>query len=259
MGSPEAPPPERRVDKALRRYDDGEASAILERAAARETRPDLPAPHDPTLDDLMAAAAEVGLDPAEVRRAAAVVARGRPDVAERAIGGPSRREVTARLVGARIPSDAHLLVRLAEDALGGRGEVVESAPGRFLWQRGGAGSRSELSMTEADGALTLSAWCDRGGENAGLWFLGALAWAGLSALTPIFAWLPGVGKLAAFLLTPPLVAFPFRRGADRRLVARLERLAMDVLRLADDEAAIRARSAPGEPPPPRALPDGSAR
>ena len=56
-----------------RRFADEEVAAILRRASVRELGADLPSPHDPTLSDLMAAAAEVGLDPGEVRRAAAVV------------------------------------------------------------------------------------------------------------------------------------------------------------------------------------------
>ncbi|HKJ03304.1 MAG TPA: hypothetical protein VJ997_12640 [Longimicrobiales bacterium] len=224
-----------------RRFADHEVAAILRRASIREALPGFPSPHDPTVDDLMAAAVEVGLDPGEVRRAAAVEVRRGATLVDRALGAPDHREVSARLAGARIPADPWEVVRRAEEALGGRGRVVEGAPGRFVWRSDGVGSRNRLTLAERDGVLELTVSTDRAGYYVGLWFVGLLAWAGLSMTTPLGT-LPLLGKVLGFLVTPPLVARPFWAAADRRARERLERLALDVLRIAEAGDA-----APGDP------------
>jgi hypothetical protein len=219
-----------------RRFDDDEVAAILRRASIRDAGAGFPSPHDPTVDDLMAAAAEVGLDPGEVRRAAAVEVRRGGSVVDLALGGPDHREVFARLEGARIPRDPWQVVRWAEQALGSKGKVVESAPGRFVWLSDGVGSRNRLALVERDGALELTASTDRAGYYVALWFAGLLAWATLSMTTPLGA-LPVLGKVVAFFVTPPLLARPFWTAADRRIGETLERLALDVLRMAEDSDA----------------------
>lgn len=219
-----------------RRFRDDEVSLILARAASRESQGDLPAPHDPTLEDLMAAAAEAGLDPSEVRRAAAVVPRVGESGVDRILGGPHRREVTAVLPGGGIPPDPTAMARCAETALGVPGVVVESTPGRFTWRADGALGRSTLTLQERDGALELALSTERGGHYLGLWFLGLLAWAALSALTPLGA-LPALGKLVSFLVTPVVAAYPFRAAADRRLRAQQERAALDILRLTEERGS----------------------
>lgn len=228
-----------------RRFLDEEVSAILARAAARESRPDLPAPHDPTLADLMAAAAEAGLDPAEVRRAAAVIPTAGESGLERILGAPARREIAAVLEGARIPADTPTVARWAQAALGGRGKVTSSGPEGFEWRSDGVLGRNSLALMERDGALALTVTTERGGYHLGLWFLGLAAWAALSAVTPLGA-LPLLGKLLAFLVTPIVVAHPFRATADRRLRARQERLALDVLRLAEASLPPSLPGAPAE-------------
>lgn len=218
-----------------RRFRDDEVAVILARAASKESRGDLPTPHDPTLEDLMAAAAEAGLDPSEVRRAAAVAPRGGESGVDRVLGGPHRREVTAVLPGSRIPTDPAAVARCAEAALGVPGVVVERGPGRFAWRADGAMGRSALTLEERDGAVELSLSTERGGHYLGIWFLGLLAWAALMAVTPLGA-LPALGKLVSFLVTPVAVAYPFRAATDRRVRARQERAALDILRLVEERA-----------------------
>jgi hypothetical protein len=209
-------------------------AAILARAASRDASPDLPAPHDPTLADLMAAAAEAGLDPAEVRRAAALVPPAPAGFAGVALGAPDRREVVAVLEGARLPADTHALVRAAERLAGGRGDVVDSAPGLLVWEERHLGGGTTMSAAEAGGALELRVSADRAGAYAGLWFAGLVAWAALSALTPLGA-LPLLGKALGFVLAPVLIARPFWVVADRRLRGRLEVAVMDLARVADQQ------------------------
>jgi hypothetical protein len=225
-----------------RRFRDDEVAGILARAASQETRTDLPAPHDPTLADLMAAAAGAGLDPAEVRRAAALVPSAGGGFASVALGGPDRREVSAALAGTRLPADHRALSREVERLTGRRGEVLTSEPGRFVWEERHVGGRTTVSLVEEGGALEVRASADRAGHYLGLWFGGLVEWALLSGLTPLGA-LPLAGQLLAFLATPVLLARPFWTLSDRKARARLERLVLDLARAAEEAGAPAAPDA----------------
>ena len=234
-----------------RRFRDDEVAAILARAASREAGTDLPAPHDPTLADLMAAAADAGLDPGEVRRAAALLPAVEGGLATVALGAPDRREARAVLDGVRIPTDTRLLVREAERAAGRRGEVVTSERGRFLWEERHLGGGTTVSLTEEEGVLEVHVSADRAGHYLGLWFGGLVGWAVLSALTPLGA-LPLLGQALAFALTPFVIARPFWVASDRKLRAGLERAVLDVSRAAEggSEGAEPPGSAGGAALPP---------
>jgi len=225
--------PAPRPSAPVRRYGDDEVAAILARASTRESGAGLPAPHDPTLADLMAAAADAGLDPAEVRRAASLVAPAPGGTARVALGAPDRREALAVLEGVPFPTETHALVREAERATGRRGEVVEASPGRFLWQERHAGGGTEVSLTPAGDALEVRVRMDRAGDYGALWFGGLVGWAVLSALTPLGA-LPLLGKALGFMIAPFVVARPFWVASDRKAAARLERLALDLARVAEE-------------------------
>lgn len=227
------PVPAPRRPAMERRFRDDEVAAILGRAAARESRADLPAPHDPTLDDLMVAAAGAGLDPAEVRRAAALLPPSAAGAAALLLGAPDRREAVAVLEGSRLPAEIRALTREAERAAGNRGAVVEEAPGRFVWEERHLGGRTTVALAEEEGALEVRVSADRAGTYAGLWFGGLVGWAVLSALTPLGA-LPVLAQALAFVVTPFLLARPFWAASDRRVRARLERAVLDLARAAEE-------------------------
>lgn len=117
-----------------RRLPEHEVDLILRRAADVEARSDLPVPGDATLEDLMRAAEEAGLDPAEVRRAAAVLPAAGGGLAAAIFGAPDRQDVRGFLEGTRLPEARQALVRAAEGTIGHAGEVIGSDPRRFLWQ-----------------------------------------------------------------------------------------------------------------------------
>ena len=196
----------------------------------------------------MAAAQEAGLDPAEVRRAAALEVRRIPGMADVLLGAPGQREVSARLEGARIPADTRQVVRWAEETMGKSGKVVDSSPGTFTWRADGPGSRNRVTLAEREGALEVTVSTDRAGNYVGLLFVGLLAWAGLSIATPVGA-LPLLAKILGPFITPPLVVRPFWAATDRRLRERLETLALDILRLADErDPAAPSEGAAGNDP-----------
>lgn len=249
-GDPQAPlPAPRPSELPERRFRDDEVAAILTRAASQETRTDLPAPHDPTLADLMAAAADAGLDPADVRRAAALVPSAGGGFAGAALGAPDRRETTAVLEGVSLPSDTRLLAQEAERVTGRRGKVVASEPGRFLWEERHAGGGTTVSLVEEGGTLEIRASAERAGHYLGLWFGGLVGWAILSALTPMGA-LPLAGQVISFVATPFLLARPFWTVSDRKVRARLERMVLDLARAAEERGGrVGPRSGGGALPP----------
>ena len=232
-GTPPSDLPAPRPSAPVRRYGDDEVAAILARASDREAGAGLPAPHDPTLADLMAAAAEAGLDPAEVRRAASLVVPASGGAARLALGAPDRREILAVLDGTPFPAGTHALAREAERAAGSRGEVVEDSPGHFVWRERHTGGGTEVSLTQTGDALEVRVRADRAGRYAALWFGGLVGWALLSALTPLGA-LPILGKALGFVIAPFVAARPFWVAADRKEAARLERLVLDLARVAEE-------------------------
>ena len=88
-------------------------------------------------------------------------------------------------------------------------------------------------MTVAgEGAGHVSIVADRTGHYLVHWFLGLLGWVGLSSIAPF-----SVGPLAATLLllvTPVLLARPFWSRSARATRAKLDKLAMELLRIADE-------------------------
>lgn len=216
-----------------RRLRDEEVALILRRAADVETRPELPAAGGATLAEVMRAAEEVGLDPGEVRRAAAILPVSSGGAAQVAFGAPDRREVRAFLEGARLTGERHDLVRLAEAALSRSGEVQESDPGRFRWEETHLGGRTVLELEETQGGVAVRATAHRAGHYLGGWFLGLVGWAVLSALTNLTAVMAPLLVVLGFLLVPTLAMRPFWTRSDRTTKHRLERLLMDTLRLVD--------------------------
>jgi hypothetical protein len=227
-----------------RRFGDDEVAAILRRASVRDLATGLPSPHDPTLADLMAAAAEVGLDPGEVRRAAALVPAAGGGAATAVIGAPDRRACSAVLDGTTLPEARQNMVREAERHLGGNGQIMVSEPDRLVWQETHLGGRTTVEVRAVDGATEIDVRADRAGHYLGLWFLGLVGWATVSALSPLA--LPALPAALAFLAIPPLLVRPLWVRADRRLRARLEGAVMALARAVEEGAPAPPRDGSGE-------------
>ena len=82
----------------------------------------------------MVAATEVGLDPAAVRRAAAIIPSPKGGLSSVVLGAPDRRQIQAFLEDAPLPEGRTELVRASERLLGRRGEVLEDDSERFVWR-----------------------------------------------------------------------------------------------------------------------------
>jgi len=207
-----------------------EFDAILRRAAQSEQSPHVPAKHDLTVTELMEVAREVGLDPLAVRRSASIEQVGGTSALAATLGAPDRREIRAVIHGG-LPDDRRGLARAAGTVLVRSGEIVEDSAERFVWRESHGVGRTTVTVS-GEGAQEVSIVADRTGHYLVHWFLGLLGWAGLSTIAPF-----SLGPLATTLLllaTPVLLARPFWKLSDRATRDKLDELAMELLRVADE-------------------------
>ena len=206
---------------------------ILSRAAQSEQSPHVPTRHDLTVTDLIEVPREVSLDPLTVCRSASIERVAETGALAATLGAPDRREVRATLHGS-LPEDRLGLARAAERVLGRSGAIVEDAGQRFVWRENHGVGRTTVTVS-GEGSSEVSIVADRAGHYLVHWFLGLIGWAGLSSVAPF-----SVGPLAATLLllvTPVLLARPFWKRSDRATRARLDELAMELLRVAEEAGA----------------------
>jgi len=225
-----------------RRLSSGEVSAILQRASLVETHVALPAPYDPTVEDLVQAAREVGLDPALVRRAAAVVPVPESGPSVFLFGAEDRIRVRADL-RAPMPERRQALVRAAEHALGSAGEVTESDPDGFVWKGSGTLVRNRVTLRRAQDGLSLEVLSDRTGRYLLYWGISFLTLATLSGAVGGLATLGSMSPLlllAVPALLPVLMARPFWKRAQHRARERVELLGMELARLVEEDPAARS-------------------
>jgi hypothetical protein len=231
-----------------RRFSSHEAAHVLRRATDGEH---VAGPGGGlTLDELVAAARDAGIDPAAVRLAAAITpARANP-VQSLLVGAPVNPVVRARFQGEFAPAQAESLAALLEDRLELTGRVdVEG--GRVVWSEEHGFGRTEVSVRSAEGAVDVTATAERKGHLIGL-VLGILTslalllvplggFAGVTELLGSLAAL--VGPLATTALGTRLLWPLLQRPTLRRLEAAV--LAVGVM---VTETATPALPPPAPPP-----------
>jgi hypothetical protein len=204
-----------------------EVEDILRRASDADGSPHLPVTDGPTVADLMEAALEVGLDPANVRRASAVTPADLGGASRQITGAPTRTAMRADLPGAP-PSDWSFVADAAQRVTGRPGEVVQTGPDGVVWRENHGLGRTRVS---AD-ARGLYVEVDRGGYYLAHWFAGLLGWAALSSVLPVT--LGPVLASVLFLVTPVLMARPFWKRSHAKTRRQLEELTMELLRAAEE-------------------------
>ena len=216
-----------------RHVDSAEAERIFARVARHErARPEIGGAV--SVADLMEAAMEAGLDPDEVRRAAAIERVPSPDRFGGALFGTgTRHEVRAHLPDARLPDHVGSLERAAEAGLGHGGTLREGKGGRFVWGEDHALGRSTVAVEQREGGVDVRVSSDRTGLFTLTWFLGTFALSVVTALIGLQARIGLVLTIALIALLPPILARPFWRRTDREIVTTLEDTAMDLLRAVD--------------------------
>jgi len=220
-----------------RRFRDDEAAQILRRASSQELLSNLPSPHDSTLDDLVAAAQEVGMDPAAVRRAAMVSPLPESGAQAWVFGGQASRTVRGAIEGP-IPVDRGALARTTESIVGKAGSVVKSEPGTWAWESKGGVGRTAVLLKEEGGRTDVTVQGGRA-DLLALTYMSALV--GVAAISGSFGLFATVaatmGPLASLigLFGVPLLLTRFIFGRlDRGSKDRLEHLTMELLRVAEE-------------------------
>ena len=220
------------------RLREDEAGAILRRAAQRSLRRDLPSPHDLTLQGLMEVAAEVGLDPADVRRAAAVRPSSDSAVQRTVFGGQTGRTVRASSPHG-LPSSRTALVGAAEAVVGGSGKEVRSEADRWSWEAGGILGHTRATLRQADGGTEVVVSGNRTGAFAATYVPLLVGLGALSGTLGLFGAVTATaGPLVALLGlfgVPLLLARPLFRRGDAEAADRMEQLTMELLRALEAE------------------------
>ena len=179
-----------------RRFSRHEAALILKRATDGEIRAH--SSHDGlTLDELIAAAREAGIDPAAIQRAATLIP-ARPDPVQNILlGAPVRPVVRARVPGHLAAERAGEVRAALEQAIERTGELETEGCG-LIWREEHGFGRTEVRAVPDGPVVEVSATAERGGHLLALVLV--LATAVALALQP----LGGFGGLAA--LGGPLLA-----------------------------------------------------
>lgn len=250
--------------RSQRKYSDKQVALILQRAAEISARESPTS--GATLEDLERIAAEAGLDPAAVRRAAAEVESGAtsPTGWRAVLGGPTRILFETRLDG-ELPASAHehLAELLQRHLPAGTPAVIGRT---FTWQtaspqgrhvavsvssrHGSTSVRIEEPLANVMGGVFGGVGGGVGGSLTPLVALGATALLGPTAIGPAIA----VSLLGTFVLSRAIYGAVTRRRevALRALFDELHAVvAEDVVRgrsrdevRAEDLEAVRARTLP---------------
>lgn len=149
-------------------YSDEDFALILRKATELASRPDGPPSSSDglTLAEMKAAAAQVGLDPALVDRAARMVTAAATETPlERVIGGPTRHNLEARFPIRLDEKKAGLLlsaVRIGAGLAGSR-DVSHSSSMGMTWHDGGDLESLRVTARPGEDGTTVSVVLDRRG------------------------------------------------------------------------------------------------
>jgi hypothetical protein len=213
-----------------RRYSKRETGLILRRATDGEIRTQS-SQGGLTLDELVAAAREAGIDPAAVRRAALLSSPPQGPLEKLLLGAPVNPVVRARIPGRLSSGGASALRTALDQALERAGEMEEEG-GLLIWREEHGVGRTEISAEPDGDFVEVTAVAERKGHLLVLTMANALV-VGLLLLP-----LGGFGGLAA--VGGPLLAVVGPFGAvlagtralwpvlERRTERQLEAAALEV-------------------------------
>jgi hypothetical protein len=187
---------DRTISDEGRRYTENEFALILRKAFELQERQgggELADPADGlSLEEIRSVAAEVGLDPALVERAAAVLPATDTSALTRFFGGPSTYQMEYTVAGELSKEDLGRVVDAVRRATGHHGKV-EEVLGSFDWQTVGELNQIHVTVSPREGQTSLRVIGDRGPA------------AGLTFLLPGLAGLVSIGIVGA-IIEPTTVA-----------------------------------------------------
>lgn len=175
---------------APRRFDRKETALILRRATDGEGRPAQGGEAGLTLEEITAAAVEAGIDPAAVRRAAAVVPVRADPFQRWALGAPVTPVARGRFQGRLAPERDGALQAAIERALGRHGQLERDGD-EVVWTEEHGFGRTTVRVRQDGPEVEVVAEAERRGHLLGL-LLGLATLVALLLLP-----LGGFGGLAA--------------------------------------------------------------
>jgi hypothetical protein len=148
-----------------RRYSDNEFSLILRKAFELEERRTGGELGDGlTLQEIQSVAAEMGLDPASVERAAALLPAAGEGTLERVFGGPSLYQMEYTATGEISRDGLTRVVDAIRRVTGHQGKVTEVL-GSLEWQTLGETSQIHVTVTPREGQTAVRVLANRGGTG----------------------------------------------------------------------------------------------
>jgi hypothetical protein len=154
-----------------RRYSENEFALILRKAFELEERRTGGERGDGlTLQEIQAVAAEMGLDPASVGRAAALLPTANEGALVRVFGGPSLYQMAYTATGEVSRDGLSRVVEAIRRVTGHQGKVTEVL-GSLEWETVGELSQIHVTVTPLEGQTTVSVLANRELEGALTYFL----------------------------------------------------------------------------------------
>lgn len=225
-----------------RRYSDEEFALILRTAAEVETGPEVAPPRTGlTLAEIKEIAAEVGIDPNRVAKAAALLPSSVEDGLSRLIGGHPRHRLEHTVPVEVSSSELGRLLDLARREMDTQGETREVLGG-LEWQGGTSTTSVRVAITPREGETVLQASTDRTEAMAGILAGVTLPVGGVIAVTlgKLVFGETDAGILAA-LVSGLAPAFLFARSVWKRSTRRWRERLFQLM----DAMAREVEAAPG--------------
>jgi hypothetical protein len=246
-----------------RRYDDREVGEILRKAMQAEPAKALQRGHGLSLTELKSIAAEVGIDPARVERAAHTLVQSHGSRTNPILGGPTHIELEARVPGEIGPSQTPEVLAVVRRATGHQGQVSE-VHGTLEWSANTDMGNRLVTVSPGDGHSTIRAMA-RLGQGAALAFLPSAIGSLITIIVCLKTFADSGSPLALVLM--PLI-FALLYAIPRGLWARAAHKEADSFRRVVEEVGRLAESSAAEseagrvreagPPKPQHLPDPGA-
>jgi len=182
-----------------RLYTDEEFALILRRAFELQEQPGSARPAQGlALSDIQAIAREVGLDPALVERAAALVATSNQGPTSILFGAPTTYQLTYSAAGEVPKSELARLVDVIRQATGHHG-AVDEVLGALEWKTVGQVSQTHVTVRPREGRTSIHVSADRGGAAILTLFLPGTAWFIAMGITGATLDVHGVGPVVALM------------------------------------------------------------
>lgn len=172
-----------------RRYSEDEFALVLRMASEVEDVPDPGSDRIPdeggfTLSQIREIAAEVGIDPERVSRAAALLPSAEESVWARLLGGHPRHRLQHSVSGEVAEKDLVRIIEVARNSLGVQGETREVL-GALEWKGSNNVTGYSVSATPREGATTIQVSADRTESMMGIYGGVGMGVLGIVALTSV--------------------------------------------------------------------------